>query len=270
MARADAAYRVISIEVSQGCELARWLLERAELPFVEELHAPLLHVLATLRVRGGVEAPVIVTATTAWQSTAGILAGIDARAPAGAKVFGETESERIANQVFFRSLLPWFGPPLRMYVYHFVLPDRRLMIPLATYGVPAWERLVVRWFYPLWRPLLAKALGDNPAAFVAAPATIEQGLALVDAELARRGTPFLSGAEPGGIDIVVAAQMSPVIFPPQYGGKLPPLDAVAPELREFIEAARARPAGKLALATYAAIRDKDTALAARRETRDAG
>lgn len=270
MANAQATYRMISIEVSQGCELARWLLERAGLPFVEELHAPLLHVLATERVHGGVEAPVIVTGTSTWQSTAGILAGIDAHAPAGAKVFGETGPERIANQVFFRSLLPYFGPPLRMYVYHFVLPDRKLMTPLATYGVPGWERFVVRWFYPLWRSLLAKALGDSPAAFAAAPKTIEQGLALVDAELAKRGTPFLCGEAPGGIDIVVSAQMSPVIFPPQYGGTLPPLEAVAPELRAFIEAARARPAGRLALATYALIRDKDTALAARKEADDAG
>jgi glutathione S-transferase len=270
MANAEAAYRMISIEVSQGCELARWLLERAGLPFVEELHAPLLHVLATLCVHGGIEAPVIVTGTTSWQSTAGILAGIDAHAPVGAKVFGETGPERIANQVFFRSLLPWFGPPLRMYVYHFVLPERRLMVPLATYGVPGWERLVVRWFYPLWRRLLARALGDTPAGFAAAPGIIEKGLALVDAELARRGTPFLSGDAPGGIDIVASAQMSPVIFPPQYGGKLPPIEAVAPELRAFVEAARARPAGRLALATYAAIRDKDTALAERKGTGDAG
>lgn len=249
--------RMISIEVSQGCELARWLLQRARLPFVEELHAPLLHVIATLRAHGGTEAPVIVTPTTTWQSTPGFLAGLDAFSPPGSKVFGETASERIANQVFFDAFFPFSGPPMRMYVYHFVLADRKLMIPQATYGVPGWEALVVRFAYPLWRVLLAKALGDSPTAFAAAPAFIERGLAVVDAELEKRGTPFLSGTEPGGIDIIVAALLSPVIFPPQFGGRLPDLAKVAPELRAFIEAARARPAGQLALATYAARREKD-------------
>ena len=253
-------YRMISIEVSQGCELARWLMQRVGLPFVEELHAPLLHVLATLRVCGGIEAPVIVARGTAWQTTTGIVDALDAHSPAGRKPYGETEEERLRNQAFLQSLLTAFGPATRRYVYHFVLPLRRVMVPLATYGVPAWERLFVTWLYPLWRVLLGRALGDTAPLIAQSPAMIESGLRLVEAELAARGTEFLSGEAPGGIDVIVAALMSPVIFPPEYGGILPALDDLPPVLRDFISACRASRAGRLTLDTYTRLRKHDAGI----------
>ncbi|HZK98863.1 MAG TPA: hypothetical protein VFC47_03095 [Caulobacteraceae bacterium] len=247
-------YRVISIVVSQGCELARWLLERAGLPFVEQFHAPLLHVLATTRVNGGVEAPVVVTPDGVWVTLMGIMEGIDAHSPAGRKVFGESEGDRLENEAFLAQLMPLFGDPLRRYVYHLVLPNKRVMYPLASAGAPAWERAVVYWFYPVWRVLLSRALGDAPADIAAAPGIIEQGMALVDAELARRGGRYLAGEAQGGIDVVVAALMSPAVFPPQYGGRLPDLADVPSELRDFVTRNRDRPGGRLALATYASVR----------------
>ncbi len=248
-------YTVISIIVSQGCEMVRWLLERAGLPFVEQLHAPLLHVIATLMARGGVEAPVIVTPHGPWSSPFGLLEGIDAHSPPGRNVFGDTEAERLANQTLFQNLQPYFGPPMRQYVYNLVLPNRTLMYPLFVYGAPAWERFIVHNFYSLWRWLLARALGLTPANIKAAPGLILQGLDMMDAEIAKRGTPFLCGETAGGMDVVIAATMSPVIFPPEFGGKLPDLDLCPAELRDFIDRARARPCGRLALAIYATARN---------------
>jgi glutathione S-transferase len=246
-----APLKMISIIVSDGCELARWLLQRAGLPFVEELHAPFLHMLATLRVRGGLEVPVVVTPTGVWTTLAGLAEAIDARSPPGRKVFGETEAERLANAAFLQKLMDLSGAPLRRYVYRAVLPNKRSMYPLASYGAPAWERAVVYWFYPIWRRLLMAALGDTPEQRAAAPRLIEQSLAMVESELAARGGPFLAGAAPGGVDIVVAAVLSPAVFPPEYGGKYPRLEDVPQSLRDFILAVRARPAGRLVLETYA-------------------
>ncbi len=252
---ARTPYTMISIIVSQGCEMTRWLLERAGLPFTEQLHAPLLHVIATLMARGGVEAPVIVTPHGPWSSPFGLLEGIDAHSPPGRNVFGDTEAERLANQTLFQNLQPYFGPPMRQYVYNLVLPNKTLMYPLFVYGAPAWERFIVHNFYSIWRWLLAKALGLTPANIKAAPGLIEQGLAMMDAEIAKRGTPFLCGDAAGGMDVVIAASMSPVIFPPQFGGKLPDLALCPAELRDFIERARDRPSGRLALAVYATARN---------------
>ena len=42
---------LITIPLSHYCEKARWALDRVALPYREEPHAPLLHRLATKRLR---------------------------------------------------------------------------------------------------------------------------------------------------------------------------------------------------------------------------
>jgi glutathione S-transferase len=247
-------WTMVSIIVSQGSEMVRWALQRAGLPFVEQLHAPLLHILATLRVGGGVEVPVIVANGVTVSSSDGMLELIDAHSPPGRNVYGDTEGERLANQDLLRDLTVYFGPSVRRYVYALVLPNKPLMYPLFVYGAPAWEAAVVRYLWGPWRWLLGIALGLTPENLRVAPGLMEHGLARVDAEIAKRGTPFLAGAAPGGIDAVISALMSPMIFPPQFGGKLPDLERCPAELQAFVARARDRPSGRLALATYAAIR----------------
>ena len=168
-------------------------------------------------------------------------------------MFGETEGERLANEAFLQALMPKLDL-IGEYVYHLILPDKRVMYPVASYGAPAWERAFVYWLYPLWRFAVGLAVGGFPKQILEAEGDVEQGLAFIDAELSRRGTPFLSGATPGGIDVVVAALLSPVTFPDAFGGKLPALTDTPQALQDFVKRARDRPAGRLVLATYAAAR----------------
>ncbi len=247
-------YRLITARVSQGSELARWLLTRADLPFVEDAHAPLLHVLATRAVKGGTEVPVVVTPDGVWTSIVGILEAIDSHAPAGRRVIGETAAEIAQNRAFLERFLPFVAGNMRRYVYHEVLPLKAVMYPVSTAGAPWWERMVVFWFYRIWAALLGWALGFKPAELEEAPKLIVKGFDVLDAEIAARGTPWLAGAAPAGIDIVVSALLTPVIFPAQFGGVLPALEDVTPALRAFILAMRARPGGQLVLKTYATIR----------------
>ena len=244
-------YRLLSVAISNGCDLMRWLLDRAGLDFEEELHVPLLHIFATWPRGAGDEVPVILAPGTLWKAPFGQLDAIDAHAPAGAKVYGDTLEERLENNAWLRQILPsFFGFP-RQYVYHFVLKDRRVMTPIAVHGAPWWERMVVRWLYFLWEPLLRRGLGITPQVVADAPAALAKGLDAVAAELGRRGTPFLAGDAPGGVDIVMAALIAPLVFPPEYGGMAPPLDEVAPVLRDWVLANRTHPAGAYALAVYA-------------------
>ena len=124
------------------------------------------------------------------------------------------------------------------------------MKPLATAGVPWWQRLVVVWFYPLWAWLLRKGLGINAQTVAAAPAQIEHALNTIAQELDARATPFFGGDKPGGLDVVVAALMSPATFPPQFGGVLPPAEALPPTLRDFVLRMRALPGGQFGLKVY--------------------
>ena len=60
-------YVIVSARVAPMVELARWLFERAAIPYEEEGHAPLIHAVFTRRRRGGVEVPVVVSAAATWK-----------------------------------------------------------------------------------------------------------------------------------------------------------------------------------------------------------
>jgi hypothetical protein len=247
--------RMISLKVSDLCELGRWLVERAGIDFYEEFHAPLLSAPATLLAGGGFEPPVLVRpGQPPWTAKTGMINGVDAYGPPGRRVFGEAEDERQKNQAFLAKIIDPLNP-IGTFCYHYILPHKELLYPVASFGAPAWELWVLRWLYPVWRAALARALDGTPAQVAQAKASIESGLDIIDQELAARGgKPFLCGDEPGGIDVVVAALLSPVTWPPQYGGMLPPLEKTPQELQAFVMQTRARPAGRLAMQTYAKVR----------------
>src|SRR5678816_763450 len=102
----DGTYRMISARVSPMVELARWLFARYDIPYAEECHVPMLHVMATRAAGGGVELPVIVSPDGAiWAGARDVLNGVDALSPPGRRLFGETEAERAKNQAFVEALL---------------------------------------------------------------------------------------------------------------------------------------------------------------------
>jgi glutathione S-transferase len=230
--------------------MARWLLQRAGIAYVEEMHAPLLHVIATLSVNGGLEAPVIVTSTEIWRPLVGVINAIDAVSPEGRRVYGETSRARSENQALLNEVLADVGSPVRQFMYNRILPMRSVMEPVATAGAPLWERLCVSWFYPIWRRLLAQALGISPQVVAAAPGLIWSGFDRVEAALRDRGGPFLGGESPCGVDIVIAAMLAPVVMPPEYGGRLPPFDQLPADLQAFVTEARSRIAGHYVLRVY--------------------
>lgn len=248
-------YRMISARVSPMVELARWLFAIYDIPYREEAHAPMLHALATQAAGGGVELPAIVTPDGAiWKGARDTLNGVDAISPPGRKLFGETEAERAANKAFVEELLTRLLTQVRRFVYHQVLPYKRALVPTVTFRAPTWERVFVIGLYPVWRLLMARGLGFTPQLLAEAPVQIEEALTLVENALARRGTPFLNGAEPGTLDIVFSALAGPLVFPRNYGARLPAVEDLPESLQRFVEETRARPAGQLIRRTYDAAR----------------
>jgi len=236
-------------------ELARWLFDRQGLPYREEAHAPMLHVAATLAAKGGVEVPVIVTpAGEVWKGARETLAGVDAASAPGARLFGEDPTERAANQAIVEELLTLLLQTVRRYVYHQVLPYPRVLYSTVTHRAPRWERGFVFLLYPVWRAMMAGGLGFKPDQLAEAPVLIERAMALVERELASRGTTYLGGDAPGVLDIVFSALAGPLVFPATYGARLPPFDELPPPLKAFVHATRARPAGELVLRTYKVAR----------------
>jgi cytochrome P450 len=247
-------YVIVSARVSPMVELARWLFERHHIPYEEERHAPLLHVPFTLRRKGGVEVPVIVSAASTWKGARETLHGLDSRLRAGERLFGDEADERQRNIAFVDQLLARLLLNVRRLAYFHLLPIKGSVVPVATDGVPAWERAIVWIFFPIWRRLMGRALDFSPAAIGAAPGHIAEAFDLVEAALQERGTRFLGGNAPNAIDIMFSALVAPLTLPIGYGSKLPTLEELPSALRRFVDSLQARRGGQLVFDTYAAAR----------------
>jgi cytochrome P450/glutathione S-transferase len=245
---------IVSARVSPMVELTRWLFERYRVPYHEEPHAPVLHVLATRRRGGGVEVPVVVGPEGLWDGARSVLVGLDAKSRPGERLFGEAEDERLRNRALIERLLDLLLRTVRRFVYFHMLPLKSALYPIAVDGAPAWERGFVFLFYGIWRRLMARGLDFSPPLLAKAPDSIREACEMVERELEKRGTPFLGGDAPDAADIVFAALMAPVVLPTGYGAKLPPISALPPALKDFVAEMQARRAGHLVMETYRAAR----------------
>jgi cytochrome P450 len=234
-------------------EMARWLFERDGIPYAEEAHAPLLHLLATRRVGGGNEVPVIVTAEGVWAGARAVLVALDAKSRPGQRLLGETEDESAKTLAMVDQMLALLQQQVRRYAYFHLLPQKSLAHAVATADAPWWERVLVQVFYPQWQKLMGKALDFSEDLIEAAPRDIERAFDLVEQALPE-GQNFLSGDHPGTLDIVFAALVAPVVLPANFGAVLPALEQLPAEMRAFVVKCRSRRAGRLALAAYAEAR----------------
>ena len=239
-------YVIVAVRMSPATELARWLFERHGIPYEEQAHAPLLH--------GGVDVPVVESAAATWNGARETLHGLDSRLRPGERLFGDEPAERQRNIALVEQLVQRLVPQVwRLTAFH-LLTARRAVLPIAGDGAPAWERAAMAIAFPVWRRMMGRALDLTDATVADAAATIEEAFALIEAELAARGTAFLGGAAPNAIDIIFAALVAPLTLPKGYGSTLPPLDTLPAELRRFMDSLRARRAGRLVEETYAAAR----------------
>lgn len=243
-------HRLISVRISPMVEMARWIFELYNIPYAEETHVAGLHLLATRQAGGGDEVPVVVNSEGVWKGAREFLINFDAKTPPGNRLLGENDAQRAENLALADSLFALLLKQVRRYVYFYLLPEKRLLKPSVTDGVPFWEKLFVGLFYPLWRRLMSKGLDFSGSLVGDAKRDIEQAFELVEERLGD-GRRFLSGASPGIADIIFSSLAAPVVFPPQYGAKVPNMNDLPAELRDFVFKCRDRRAGQLVLDTYA-------------------
>jgi len=248
-AREMPRHRMISARVSPMVEMARWFFELNIIPYAEEPHVPILHVLATRRAHGGSEVPVVVTPEDVWGGARAFLFGLDAKTPPGRRLLGDTEEQRNANIAHINHFFSLLLLQVRRYVYFHLLPHRKLLYPVVTQGAPFWEKSFVAMFYPIWRWLMGKGLNLSPNLVETAPLDIDRAFSYAE-HLVSDGRRFIEGDRPGVVDIVFASLVSPLILPPHFGARLPKLHELPEALHKLTIECRERRAGQLALETY--------------------
>jgi len=240
--------RLITIPLSHFCEKARWALDRTGIEYREEPHLPLVHRLHTTRV-GCRSVPVLVVGSQAIRDSHSILQwaaahGRDRRLyPADEGLRARViEIERYADREL--------GPHVRRWAYRYLLAAPLLLLPCFSRGVTQFERLIAPLVVIAVRPLIRRGYSVDEATGRASLARAAAAMGQISAWLAD-GRRYLVGDRFTAADLAVASLAAPLVYAPQYGGAMPPFDALPAEMRADIERLRTDRVGTFVLDLYA-------------------
>jgi glutathione S-transferase len=242
-------HTLVTIPFSHFCEKARWALEAAGVPFVEEGHCPVLHRPAVARVHGRGSVPVLVVdRTRTLDDSPLIVAYADAQARPGRELWptGKPRDEGLALE---RELDHDFAPHVRRFIYYHLLPRRDLTMVLFAIETPAREVGLVRLAFPLVRAVMRRFMRVHEAGMHRSRDAMARTFDEV-AERLRDGRRYLLGDTFTAADITFASLAAPMVQPPEHPKVRIDTGALPAPLIDAMRAARAHPAGEFALRMY--------------------
>ncbi len=222
--------RLITIGISHYCEVARWALQYAGVDFREERHLQGFH-RRVLRPMNARTVPVLVLPDRVLTETYDILQFAHTWA-VGRGRHGLLETPK--EQESTREILANFGPPVRLFFYHyaFQLPKSEIL-PTNNRGAPWWQRVVFRLSYDKVESIMRQyyAIDDASAA-----EAIERCRATLDDVAARLsdGRRYLCGHRFSAADLSFAAMAAPLAAPPEHPMQLPPSEAWSAPMRDAL------------------------------------
>ncbi len=248
-ARSRKPYRLLSISVSPYCELVRWVLERASVPYQECCSVPVLHFAMNLLHGGGIDVPLFISSEATLPNARQAIKYIDARVPPSLRLYPadanqNAETERLLT-LFFDKLVT----SISSYCYSYCLPEKALLLPVITYKVPAWQTWLAERFYPQIRSRMEQSLPAGLHLADSFTKDIELVFDAVDA-LLKDGRPYLVGDKLTIADICFAAMAGPLLAPDNYGSLLPDQARLPEAMRNYSAQMKKTVAGKFALNIY--------------------
>jgi glutathione S-transferase len=240
--------RLLTIPLSHYCERARWALDRTGVDYREEPHIPLMHRLHTSRVHCR-SVPVLVTASEVVADSDSIVRWAAAHAVEVRLYPAEPDLYARVLQIE-RRVERELGPHVRRWAYSYLLHEPSLLRPCFARGVTRVERLVAPLVVRAALPLIRRGYKVNEDTGRASLARAEAALAEV-AKWLEDGRRYLTGGAFTAADLTVASLAAPLVCPPQYGGSMPPLEALPRPMRTDIQRLRATRGGAFVLDLYA-------------------
>lgn len=243
-------FRLITIAPSHYCEKARWALELAGIPFVEEPHPPLLHMRAAGKGRSsGHSTPVLVADGNVIPDSTLILEFVQERPGASWRPYPADPQQRSEVEELEEHFDTRLGPHTRRLAYFHLLPHRALFLQSVLPGVGGVERALFNTIAPGVAFLMRRGMNINRASAIRSAERVDDVFSSLSERLAD-GRRYLVGSEFSAADLTFASLAAPVVLPPNYGSPLPNPDEAPDDLRLVVERYRATPAGEFALKMY--------------------
>jgi glutathione S-transferase len=238
--------RLITIPFSHYCEKARWALDWAGAPYVEEPHLPGFHV-PSMRRAGSSTVPVLVLPDRTLRDSADILAYADEQAPADRKLYPTLAAERREVDRIEALCNARLGKASRLLAYHHMLGAPHRLLAAVRPSLTGREALAFPTLIRLIRPLIRARYGVTEERAKKALETTRACFAELDALLGSGR--WLVGGRLTAADITFASLAALVIAPEGHPG-IGPVHAADGAWREILDEMRATKAGAHALRLY--------------------
>lgn len=239
--------RLITIPYSHYCEKARWALDRAGVPYVEEGNLPIAAWAPAMLAGRNRTVPVLVARDETLPDSTEILHYCD-RVGSAPPLFPDgalgVEVRQLEDE-FDRHV----GPQARRVAYDVLLRDRSAMQQLFRTRVPAWQSVAGPALVGPIAALIRRGLRIDPVNVRRSIDVLDATFASV-AERLRDGRRYLAGDRFTAADLTFAALAVPVTFPHAYEAYLLPFADLPAAAREIVSRYRETPAGVFALRMY--------------------
>jgi glutathione S-transferase len=201
-------------------EKARWALDYKRVPHRRRSLAPGRHVRRSKQLGGTGSTPVLVIDGEVIGDTTEIVAELEQREP-DPSLYPDTDIERKAMLELEDYFDEQLGPGIRTAIFHAILPHRRVTVPLTTQGLGGGTRIAFNAGYPAIRRAVRRAMNaTDEGARLGRDATVA-ALDVVEKELG--GRDYLVGDRFSVADLTAAALLCPLVAPPQFAYKWPPV-----------------------------------------------
>lgn len=239
---------LITFPPSLDCELGRFLLTHYQIPHREERHAFIFCFFPTLWHGHTVQFPVLYSDSYRLGNAREMIDYFEPRSPADRRLLPDSDDpqQAKADWDYYNNTL---GTAVSVFGYYLLLKNREIMIDPLSNGAPKFEVTAVRVAYPIFAGLLRVLLKLNASHAESALGEIRKIMQQVDERLSD-GRPYLMGDHFSLSDMAFAVAAAPIVWPDEYGGKLPPLADTPPEIRNAAAEMREHPAGQFALRIY--------------------
>ena len=240
--------RLITIAPSHYCEKARWGLDRVGARYREELHLPLFHFLATMRLgRKSHTVPILVTPHGELTDSTDILRHLDGWVAEKARLYPEEHRAEVEElEELFDSEL---GPATRRWGYCWVLEHPAAFDAMFEGAAPRVERIGFRAAQPAIKRVMRQVFKVSEKAKVRSLERIKSVFAKTDARLAG-GKKFLVGDRFTAADLTLACLAAPALGPEGNRAQTPPRHILPMEMLKDIDALRATPTGEHVLRLF--------------------
>jgi glutathione S-transferase len=234
---------LLTIPFSHYCEKARWALDHARIPYVEEGHVPGFHRIAVRRAKSAkTSVPVLLVDGRVLGDSTDILAWVDAQSPADKKLYPTDDVARRDVLALEDELDEELGPHIRRVMYFHFLPNRALIFSLMDQRTPGWEKAALRVVFPFLRKAMKRFMRIDARGAEESREKVLRAFDGLEKRLAD-GRPFLHGDRFGAADITLGALAGFAVTPPEHMLTFPPIDAMPAPVQELVKDIQTRPVG---------------------------